>query len=603
MLHTRWKSTSSQMMGQMIRSMHMGARLARPTLNLRLRMQERTGVSRALEGLGKGKRWPGNGGAGERLATKKGACIGPSTTTVANSIPPHMQSAFPKKTVIFLVIVSGIWYLLGEVQFQIVPHWTETINQAFPNDPGSQPLAFFSDREQLDHWIQDHIPDVDSAMRDPGVVEISLSEEGFKRICGGWTVGGRGASGKIAAVLQPDGDGFKLVDPTPEKKKGKEKETADWTRDGIDQRKESGLPETHGCRFRSNDPCEDYFALGTSPGPGDKLWNYWGVYDGHAGKSTANWLQWNLIPHVSASLSSLSASSPSNIIMENIQRTFTNLDDHMMSRALHTANWQAPASAVAIAALAPALSGSCALLSLFDPHTSTLRVACVGDSRAVLGRYSPSTRSYTAIPLSVDQTGFNESEVSRITAAHPDEESILDPKSGRLLGLAVTRAFGDHRWKWGNDIVSAMQSKFWGPGPRPNSKTPPYMDAEPVITETEVVRADPRDPYEKSDFLIMASDGLWDRISSEHAVELVAQWRAKREEGNGSVRGTSASPSTNPFLTAPQLPFPTISPGTAEPGLTHDPSNPAAGLEWSATPEYFSVEDENAAVCLVRNAM
>jgi pyruvate dehydrogenase phosphatase len=39
--------------------------------------------------------------------------------------------------------------------------------------------------------------------------------------------------------------------------------------------------------------------------------------------------------------------------------------------------------------LAPALSGSCALLAFYDSQSKDLKVACAGDSRAVLGRRGP----------------------------------------------------------------------------------------------------------------------------------------------------------------------------------------------------------------------
>jgi pyruvate dehydrogenase phosphatase len=39
-----------------------------------------------------------------------------------------------------------------------------------------------------------------------------------------------------------------------------------------------------------------------------------------------------------------------------------------------------------------------------------------------------------------------------------------------------------------------------------------------------------------------------------------------------------------------------------EDGVTVDPEN-GKEVDWKATPEYFAIEDENAAVCLARNAM
>ena len=62
-----------------------------------------------------------------------------------------------------------------------------------------------------------------------------------------------------------------------------------------------------------------------------------------------------------------------------------------------------------------------------------------------------------------------------------------------------------------------------------------------MITETDIISVDVEAEKKhgaaanKSDFMIMASDGLWDRISSEHAVELIERWLEARERGNGSV--------------------------------------------------------------------
>jgi serine/threonine protein phosphatase PrpC len=336
---------------------------------------------------------------------------------------------------------------------------------------------------------------------------------------------------------------------------------------------------------------EDYFALGTAPGPGSQPWNYWSIYDGHAGRHTAYYLQWTLHPSLSRALSNLSPESTSSVIHATIKDVFTNLDNEIMSRAKHAANWFPAANAAAISALTPAFSGSCALLAAFDPEQSKLRVACVGDSRAVLGRWDSLEGKYVAQALSSDQTGFNQSEVSRIKEAHPDEEDILDPKSGRLLGLAVTRAFGDHRWKWDNTLITQLQSKFWGTAPRPQSKTPPYLTAEPEITETDIVRADPKDKSTRSDFMIMASDGLWDHISSEHAVECVEQWLEAKERGNGKV-------SQDPKIQQPIF----SSSFNADDGVDYDDES-GQQISWKAEPQYFAIEDDNAAVCLARNAM
>jgi pyruvate dehydrogenase phosphatase len=69
-----------------------------------------------------------------------------------------------------------------------------------------------------------------------------------------------------------------------------------------------------------------------------------------------------------------------------------------------------------------------------------------------------------------------------------------------------------------NYKLKRPKRKFDRGAPRSEYETPPYMTAEPVVTETDV-NTGPR-----GDFLVMASDGVWDHISSEDAVECIARW-------------------------------------------------------------------------------
>ena len=225
-----------------------------------------------------------------------------------------------------------------------------------------------------------------------------------------------------------------------------------------------------------------------------------------------------------------------------------------------------PGSGEVIAAVAPAIAGSCALLTMYDTTTSVLRTAVTGDSRAVLGSWS--NGRYTAEALSADQTGFNEDEVKRISGEHPGEPDMIDPKTGRLFGIAVTRGFGDHRWKWTEDAIKALQAGFYAFAPRPKYKTPPYMTARPEVTSKQV---------QGEDFVILASDGLWDVMSNEDAVACVSRWRAAKRAGKAEdVRDAKSD------LSADEEGWPS----------------------YKATPEHFAIEDlDNAAVCLVKNAL
>jgi pyruvate dehydrogenase phosphatase len=307
-----------------------------------------------------------------------------------------------------------------------------------------------------------------------------------------------------------------------------------------------------------------------------------------------------LISAVSQALGVLPLSTSSPAIANAIMQAFVREDDRIMRLARSAATWHQPVSPQAYYALGPAMSGSCALLSMYDPKSCTLRVANTGDSRAVLGRWDAESGGYTCIPLSEDQNGFNPDEVSRIKEAHPGEDEILDPATGRLLGMAVTRAFGNHRWKWDDDMVRKVKAKFFGVGPCPHLKTPPYMTAEPVVKEVQVVSVDAeeenrRGTNAKSDFLIMASDGLWGYMSSEDAVLLVQRWLEARERGNGIVQ---ADPQLEQRLTADRE----KRNKSVEEQLGYKPED-VGYVGWRATPEFFAVEDENAAICLYRNVL
>jgi pyruvate dehydrogenase phosphatase len=103
------------------------------------------------------------------------------------------------------------------------------------------------------------------------------------------------------------------------------------------------------------------------------------------------------------------------------------------------------------------------------------------------------------------------------------------------------------------------------------AKTPPYMTAEPVIMETDV------NTGPQGGFLVMASDGVWDHISSEDAIKCVAQWIDWMKAGK-------------PATSAPRR------------GSSNNPPVSWYSGEWKTRPEHFVVEDKNAAVHLIKNA-
>lgn len=281
---------------------------------------------------------------------------------------------------------------------------------------------------------------------------------------------------------------------------------------------------------------------------------------------------------------------PSNDIIESAIKTgFTKLDDEIVNQSVQKV-LKANNRVVAAELLAPALSGSCALLSFYDTRTKLLRVACTGDSRAVLGRRSESGK-WSATRLSTDQTGANPDEAARLRKLHPGEEHVV--RNGRVLGgLEPTRAFGDATYKWTREVSEVLRKQFFARSQSPLLKTPPYVTAEPVVTTTQM------NP-EKGDFVVMATDGLWEMLTDEEVVGLVGKWI----ETQGRVSSNTQFDSVwNKVFGSKKDNLPV----EASTGKSTDGSKtPIRVAQWGSKTEdtRFVVEDKNVATHLIRNAL
>eukprot|EP00307_Rebecca_sp_RCC1486_P012012 CAMPEP_0119409122 /NCGR_PEP_ID=MMETSP1335-20130426/2482_1 /TAXON_ID=259385 /ORGANISM="Chrysoculter rhomboideus, Strain RCC1486" /LENGTH=357 /DNA_ID=CAMNT_0007433451 /DNA_START=70 /DNA_END=1143 /DNA_ORIENTATION=- len=146
------------------------------------------------------------------------------------------------------------------------------------------------------------------------------------------------------------------------------------------------------------------------------------------------------------------------------------------------------------------VSGTTATVALLSG--STLHLAWVGDSRAVLARSAlakDGSKAYTAIDLSRDHKPDSKLEHARICArggyVTPAQEwggpaRVWMTPARELPGLAMSRSIGDH------------------------VATPIGVVADPELTSHELTPSD--------EFLILASDGVWEFIDSQTAVDIVA---------------------------------------------------------------------------------
>jgi len=291
-------------------------------------------------------------------------------------------------------------------------------------------------------------------------------------------------------------------------------------------------------------------------------------------------------------------------VTQAIKSSFLRLDHEIVWSHIDNVI-KANSKALATKLLAPALAGSCALLAFYDTNTQLLRVACTGDCRAVLGR-RVDANTWSATPLSSDQTGANPDEITRIQSEHPDEKDVT--KNGRLLGYEPSRVFGDASLKWPRKLSLTIREFFYGKFPSEKVITPPYATAEPVVTTTRI-------HPEKGDFVVMACDGLWEMLSNEEVVALVAEWMDKKPQpGNNTTPEpkktiwSSFFGITNVDKSAITLP-PVVSSPDSDKFYALPPNRPR---QWKISEgadstggrrREFVIKDANAATHLIRNGL
>lgn len=288
----------------------------------------------------------------------------------------------------------------------------------------------------------------------------------------------------------------------------------------------------------SNSPIEDRFVVGFNKNLGLGLFS---VIDGHKGHRCSHFLQNHILQFIISTLKSRVAADetadveilmnmnftststgnaaalenpkafdhiPTSVVEECLTASFKSLDEHISSQALSDIKLVLQGQSMAPdmrERIMRAIEGACVTLAMVQ--ADTISVATTGDCRVVLGQKHGDDK-WTALPLSVDQNVNNALEVQRVKSAHPGEEDTVI-FNGRILGsLMPFRSFGDVDFKWEKQYLEGIVP-VW-----PYYLTPPYMTAEPVVTHHKLQKDDK--------FMIIASDGLWERISSEKAVNVVA---------------------------------------------------------------------------------
>ncbi|KAK3012962.1 hypothetical protein RJ639_008999 [Escallonia herrerae] len=220
-----------------------------------------------------------------------------------------------------------------------------------------------------------------------------------------------------------------------------------------------------------------------------------GLYDGHGGPETSRFVNENMF----LNLKKL-ASEHQEISANVIKKAFLATEEEFLS--LVKEQWLTKPQIASV--------GSCCLVGVICG--GLLYVANAGDSRVVLGRADRAVRGVTAIQLSTEHNASIDSVRDELRSLHPHDPQIvvLKHKVWRVKGLIqVSRSIGDAYLKKSEFNKEPLLAKFRLP--EPFSK--PILSPEPSIF---IHKLNPKDQ-----FLIFASDGLWEHLSNQEAVDIV----------------------------------------------------------------------------------
>lgn len=219
-----------------------------------------------------------------------------------------------------------------------------------------------------------------------------------------------------------------------------------------------------------------------------------GVYDGHGGPEASRFISDHLFLHL------MRLARENGTMSEDILRSaFSATEDGFLTLVRRTCGIKPVIAAI----------GSCCLVGVI--WRGTLYVANLGDSRAVIGCLGRSNK-IIAEQLSREHNASMEEVRQELRSLHPDDSHIVVMKHGvwRIKGIIqVSRSIGDAYLKRPEFSLDPSFPRFHLPEPIRR----PVLTAEPSIC-TRVLQ-----PNDK--FLIFASDGLWEHLTNQQAVEIV----------------------------------------------------------------------------------
>ncbi|KAK7310305.1 hypothetical protein RJT34_07739 [Clitoria ternatea] len=220
-----------------------------------------------------------------------------------------------------------------------------------------------------------------------------------------------------------------------------------------------------------------------------------GVYDGHGGPEASRFVNERLFKHIKKFTSENKGMSA-----EVINKAFLATEEEFLS--LVEKQWLHKPQIASV--------GACCLVGIIC--SGELYIANAGDSRAVLGRLDEATKEIKAVQLSTEHNACLESVREELRSLHPDDPQIvvMKHKVWRVKGLIqVSRSLGDAYLKKAMFNKAPLLAKFR----LPEAFEKPILKAEPTILVQKL--------YPQDQFLIFASDGLWEHVTNQEAVDIV----------------------------------------------------------------------------------
>ncbi|CAL8137324.1 unnamed protein product [Orchesella dallaii] len=275
---------------------------------------------------------------------------------------------------------------------------------------------------------------------------------------------------------------------------------------------------------------EDMFCVAYQPTSDERdlLYAYFGIFDGHGGREAALYAKTHLMDHIVSQKNFWSDND--ELILRAIKEGFISVH-HAMWRELET--WPRTPSGL------PSTSGTTASVAFV--RRGKLYIGHVGDSGIVLGYQDPSSQFWKAKPLTLDHKPecpveharikdcggkvISKSGVPRVVWNRPKIGHKGPVRRSTLIDeipfLAVARSLGD-LWSYNSEQDEFIVS--------------PVPDCSVIEIDVNTHRC-----------LILGSDGLWNMLSAQDAVNSVyfAEKNNERQNQIAAAEGSTAAASSS----------------------------------------------------------